>query len=132
MNAPHLEKEEVLKLLNKIHSTNETSQRVLSRDLEISLGKINFLIQELIDKGLVKIKRFKNSHNKASYLYHLTPEGLRQKTLLTYRFLKRKTEEYDRLKHEIEAMKDLLKDYPNLMEELKSPETEEVAGEETR
>ena len=108
MNAPHLDREEVLKLLEKIHATNETSQRVLSRDLNISLGKINFLIQELIDKGLVKIKRFKNSHNKASYLYHLTPDGLKQKTLLTYRFLKRKTQEYDRLKTEIESLKLLL------------------------
>jgi len=108
VNAPHLDREEVLKLLEKIHATNETSQRVLSRDLNISLGKINFLIQELIDKGLVKIKRFKNSHNKASYLYHLTPDGLKQKTLLTYRFLKRKTQEYDRLKTEIESLKLLL------------------------
>lgn len=108
MNAPHLDREEVLKLLEKIHSANETSQRVLSRDLNISLGKINFLIQELIDKGLVKIKRFKNSHNKASYLYHLTPDGLQQKTLMTYRFLKRKTQEYDRLKSEIDSLKALL------------------------
>ncbi len=108
MNAPHLDREEVLKLLEKIHATNETSQRVLSRDLNISLGKINFLIQELIDKGLVKIKRFKNSHNKASYLYHLTPDGLKQKTVLTYRFLKRKTQEYDRLKTEIESLRLLL------------------------
>ena len=94
MNAPHLDREEVLRLLEKIHATNETSQRVLSRDLNISLGKINFLIQELIDKGFVKIKRFKNSHAKSSYLYHLTPDGLKQKTVMTYRFLKRKTQEY--------------------------------------
>ncbi|HOX55139.1 MAG: MarR family EPS-associated transcriptional regulator [Candidatus Omnitrophica bacterium] len=105
MNAPHLEKEEVLKLLEKIHSTNETSQRVLSRDLNISLGKINFLIKVLIDKGLIKIKRFRNSHAKSSYLYHLTPYGIQQKTILTYRFLKRKIEEFDRLKTEIESLK---------------------------
>ncbi len=118
MNAPHLDREEVLKLLEKIHATNETSQRVLSRDLNISLGKINFLIQELIDKGLVKIKRFKNSHNKSSYLYHLTPDGLKQKTLMTYRFLRRKTEEYDRLKQEIETLKEVLKDHPGIEEEI--------------
>lgn len=125
MNAPHLEKEEVLKLLEKIHATNETSQRVLSRDLNISLGKINFLIQELIDKGLVKIKRFKNSHNKASYLYHLTPDGLKQKTIMTYQFLKRKTREYDRLKTEIETLKALL-EKENGLSDLESIEGSEI------
>jgi len=123
MNAPHLEKEEVLKLLEKIHSTNETSQRVLSRDLNISLGKINFLIQELIDKGLVKIKRFKNSQAKSSYLYHLTPYGLQQKTLLTYRFFKRKIEEYDRLNEEIKQLKEAMHENPEYAELIKS-ETE--------
>jgi EPS-associated MarR family transcriptional regulator len=125
VNAPHLDREEVLKLLEKIHATNETSQRVLSRDLNISLGKINFLIQELIDKGLVKIKRFKNSHNKASYLYHLTPDGLKQKTVMTYRFLKRKTREYDRLKTEIETLKALL-EKDNGLSDLESIEGSEI------
>ena len=110
MNAPHLEKEEVLKLLNKIHTSNETSQRVLSRDLNISLGKTNFLLNELINKGIIKIKRFKNSQNKSSYLYHLTPYGLKQKTIMTYRFLKRKVEEYDNLKYEIEDLRNLVKE----------------------
>jgi EPS-associated MarR family transcriptional regulator len=119
MNAPHLEKEEVLKLLNKIHSTNETSQRLLSRDLNISLGKINFLINVLIDKGLIKIKRFKNSHAKSSYLYHLTPGGLQHKTVLTYRFLKRKIDEYDKLRGEIERLKELIKDNPEISNILK-------------
>lgn len=128
MNAPHLEKEEVLKLLEKIHSENETSQRVLSRDLNISLGKINFLIQELIDKGLIKIKKFKNSQAKSSYLYHLTPYGLQQKTLLTYRFLKRKIGEYDRLSQEIKQLKEIVKENPEYSELIKS-ETEFIIEE---
>jgi EPS-associated MarR family transcriptional regulator len=111
MNIPSLEKEEILKILNKIHSSNEVSQRLLSRHLNISLGKTNFLIRELIKKGLIKIKRFKNSHNKSSYLYHLTPEGLRHKTILTYRFLKRKIEEYNKLKQEIEELRHVLEEF---------------------
>ncbi|MBM3248131.1 MAG: MarR family EPS-associated transcriptional regulator [Candidatus Omnitrophica bacterium] len=120
MNAPHLDREEVLKLLEKIHATNETSQRVLSRDLNISLGRINFLIHELIDKGLVKIKRFKNSRAKSSYLYHLTPYGLQQKTLLSYRFFKRKIDEYDRLSREIRQLKEAIQDNPEYVELIKS------------
>ena len=100
-----LEQEEFLDILNKIHKTPEITQRALSQDLGISLGKINFLVNDLVQKGLIKIRRFKNSKNKAAYLYLLTPYGIKQKTHITHRFLKRKIEEYNHLEKEIERLK---------------------------
>ncbi len=77
------------------------SQRELSSRLGISLGKVNYLIKALIDKGLVKVDSFKSASNKISYLYKLTPSGIEEKARTTYYFLKRKLEEYERLEQEI-------------------------------
>jgi EPS-associated MarR family transcriptional regulator len=94
-----------LKVLKELSRDNSISQRELSRRLGLSLGKINYLIHSLRAKGLVKAKRFKNSKNKIAYKYILTPHGMRKEMELTYEFLKRKMEEYDMLKKEIERLK---------------------------
>ncbi|RMG00228.1 MAG: MarR family EPS-associated transcriptional regulator [Nitrospirae bacterium] len=94
-----------LKLLRELTKEPGISQRELARRLGISLGKVNYLLKALINKGYVKIKRFKNSNNKLAYMYILTPRGISQKLELTYKFLKRKSEEYERLKREIEELK---------------------------
>ena len=101
----NLESEEVIKLLREIKKTPEMTQRELSYSLGISLGKVNFLIKSLIDKGFIKAKNFKNANNKYAYLYFLTPQGLEEKTRITYRFLRRKMKEYEQLEDEISLLK---------------------------
>jgi len=100
-----LESEEALSVLREIEADPEMTQRALSLRLGLSLGKINFLVKALIEKGLVKAENFKNSKNKSAYLYSLTPNGLEEKTKATYHFLKRKIEEYERLEVEIKQLK---------------------------
>ena len=93
-------------LLKELSKDSTLSQRELSKKLGLSLGRINYLIHALMDKGLVKAKRFKNAKNKIAYMYTLTPQGIKKKMELTYEFLKRKTEEYAILKKEIETLKE--------------------------
>ena len=100
-----LETEESLRVLREIGSNPEMTQRELSSRLGLSLGKINFLIKALIDKGLIKAENFKNSKQKSAYLYFLTPHGLEEKTRATYHFLRRKIEEYEKLEAEIRQLK---------------------------
>jgi EPS-associated MarR family transcriptional regulator len=95
------EAEESLMILRAIGTNPQLSQRELSSRLGLSLGKINFLLKAMIDRGLVKAENFKNSSNKRAYLYLLTPLGMEEKAKTTYRFLKRKIEEYEKLKKEI-------------------------------
>jgi EPS-associated MarR family transcriptional regulator len=105
-NKPNiLDKEEAYFLLKEIENNPRISQRHLSGKLAISLGKINFLINALIDKGIIKAKNFKNSQKKLAYAYYLTPQGIKAKLELAYKFLVRKTEEYEKLKLEIEHLK---------------------------
>jgi EPS-associated MarR family transcriptional regulator len=77
------------------------SQRALAKELGISLGSVNFCLQALIEKGLLKAQNFSANPNKLNYTYLLTPKGLAEKTSLTARFLKRKLEEYEMLKQEV-------------------------------
>jgi len=99
-----LDNEDVLKILKTIKEEPSLSQRELSSRLGISLGKVNYLIKALIEKGLVKVDSFKSAHNKISYLYKLTPSGIEEKARTTYYFLRRKLEEYDRLEREIREL----------------------------
>tara|TARA_X000001036_G_C20161809_1_gene595723 strand:- start:104 stop:508 length:405 start_codon:yes stop_codon:yes gene_type:complete len=98
-------KEINLNLLRSIHKNPNLSQRNIAKNLGISLGKLNYLIQSLSDRGLVKIKNFSKSKNKLSYVYLLTPEGLNQKLKLTMRFMKIKLKEYDELSIEVKNNK---------------------------
>ncbi len=100
-----LESEEFLSVLREIEADPEMTQRALSLRLGLSLGKINFLVKALVEKGLIKAENFKNSKNKSAYLYSLTPHGFEEKTKATYLFLKRKIEEYERLEVEIKQLK---------------------------
>ena len=103
-NKHDLESEEILKVLREITLTPEMTQRELSSRLGISLGKVNFLVNALIHKGLIKAHNFKNSHNKKAYLYYLTPAGIEEKARITYRFLKRKIKEYEQLEEQIRLL----------------------------
>jgi len=92
------------KVIKLIEQDAEISQRELSKELGVSLGKVNYCLRALIDKGWVKAKNFKNSQNKLAYRYLLTADGIQQKAALTTRFLKRKLDEYEKLQREIENL----------------------------
>ena len=89
------------KILKLIEEKPEISQRELSKNLGVSLGKANYCLNALIDKGLVKATNFKNNPAKKAYIYLLTPAGIRAKASTTVNFLKRKQTEYEQLKKEI-------------------------------
>ncbi len=95
-------KEESFELLRHIEKKPKANQRELAQDLGLSLGKLNYLLIALKDKGLIKLKNFSGNPKKIQYLYSLTPKGLAQKTQLTIDFMKRKMKEYDQLKKELE------------------------------
>ena len=100
-----LETEESLMLMRVIDENPQVTQRELSANLGLSLGKINFLLKSMIEKGFIKVDNFKKSNNKIAYLYLLTPHGLEEKTKITYRFLKRKLAEYEKLENEIRQLR---------------------------
>lgn len=89
------------RLLRLLETHSELSQRDLARELGTSLGKVNYCLNALIDKGLVKARNFKNSRNKLAYAYLLTPRAIDRKAAITLDFLKRKMAEYESLKSEI-------------------------------
>tara|TARA_B100000579_G_scaffold437490_1_gene467047 strand:+ start:606 stop:917 length:312 start_codon:yes stop_codon:yes gene_type:complete len=92
-------------LLRKINSNPNLSQRELANELNLSLGKINYCLRALKNKGLVKITNFSKSKNKFRYAYILTPKGISEKTKITINFMKRKMAEYEELKKEIKNLK---------------------------
>ena len=95
----------VLKVLND----NPTmTQRQLSKELGLSLGKTNYVLHAFMDKGLMKLSNFKRSDNKVGYLYLVTPKGVEENSILAKKFLRRKSIEYNRLKTEIEILENEL------------------------
>jgi EPS-associated MarR family transcriptional regulator len=94
-NQDHLE------ILRKIEKKPNSTQRELADELGFSLGKLNYCIKALQNKGLVKIENFKKNPNKINYFYVLTPAGIATKTKLTINFMKKKMKEYDELKKEL-------------------------------
>jgi EPS-associated MarR family transcriptional regulator len=90
-----------LRLLRQLEREPRVNQRGLARRLSLSLGKVNYCVQALVDKGLIKISNFRRSDNKLAYAYLLTPAGLQEKSRLTVTFLKRKQLEYEQLQTEI-------------------------------
>ena len=98
-------------ILRKIKYNPNSSQRDLANKLGFSLGKFNYCLKSLKNKGLVKIKNFRKNPNKSGYVYILTRKGLTEKTNLTLNFMKRKMKEYDELKAEIEKDNKLQKKF---------------------
>jgi len=97
--------QDYLNLLRKIDRKPNSSQRKLAEELGFSLGKLNYCLNALKQKGLIKIKNFKNSPKKINYIYFLTPKGLSKKAVLTVNFMKRKMKEYEELKKELKEKK---------------------------
>ena len=96
------------KVMRLIESRPEISQRELADELGVSLGKANYCLRALMDKGWVKARNFKNSNNKRAYAYLLTPKGIENKARISVRFLNRKLKEFDALKDEIDRLRDEL------------------------
>ena len=93
-----------LDLLRKLESSPNCTQRELSREMGVSLGKVNYCIKKLTEKGLIKLTNFTHNPNKMGYAYLLTPSGIEEKSRLTFSFLKRKVIEYEILKKEINEL----------------------------
>ena len=98
-----------LKVLREIEGNPEITQRELARELGVSLGKVNYCLKALIQKGWVKANNFKNNNNKSDYAYLLTAKGIDRKTKITASYLRNKINEYEALKTEIEQLKTELK-----------------------
>ena len=93
------------KIFKIIAQNPQINQRELSEELGISLGKANYCLKGLVQKGWVKMNNFRNSQNKLAYAYYLTPSGFEEKASVTLRYLKRKMREYDELKTAVEELK---------------------------
>jgi EPS-associated MarR family transcriptional regulator len=92
-------------ILKSLEQDSRSTQRQLSNNLGVSLGKVNYCIKSLIEKGFIKVSNFRNNKNKIQYSYLLTPNGVEEKAKLTLDFIRIKTQEYDILKQEIESLK---------------------------
>jgi len=100
-----METETRYRLLKLVESNPNMTQRQMAEEMGLSLGKFNYCLKELVKKGIVKIDRFTSSDNKAAYMYLLTPRGIEEKTKITTSFLRRKLDEYEEIKREIELLK---------------------------
>ncbi len=103
-NKAKIQEEARFKILRLLHDDPELTQRELGEQVGVSLGAVNYCLRALIERGLVKASNFSRNPNKLGYAYVLTPAGIAEKTLLTGRFLKRKVEEYEALKLEIDIL----------------------------
>jgi len=97
--------QDLLNLLRTISKKPKISQREMAENLGFSLGKLNYCLKALKEKGLVKIENFKNNPNKINYIYILTPKGISEKTKLTINFMKDKLQEYNELTKELKKNK---------------------------
>ena len=93
------------KLLKSIDNDPHLSQREIAQKMGVSLGKTNYCLKALLDKGFIKIRNFYNHKQKKAYIYILTPNGIEEKAQVTYRFLQRKIDEFEIIKEEIESLK---------------------------
>ena len=102
-NIEHMKNnDDQFEVLRKIQKNPNYSQRELADELGFSLGKLNYSLKALKEKGLIKIRNFTKNPNKLNYIYVLTPKGISEKTKLTVNFMKRKMREYEDLKEELE------------------------------
>ena len=93
--------EELFQTLRKLYNDPNMSQRTLAEKMGFSLGKLNYCLKALKQKGLIKLSNFKKNKNKMNYVYILTPKGMKHKTKLTIKFMKQKLKEYEDLQKEV-------------------------------
>jgi len=100
-----LQDEITYKLLKLIEEAPQMSQREIAKKMGVSLGKVNYCLKAMIDKGFIKVRNFYKNKSKSAYVYFLTPNGLEEKAKVTYRFLHRKMNEFENIKSEIRRLK---------------------------
>ena len=105
LNAVMLTDEYRYRILKLLEHHPSASQREIARELGVSLGRVNFCLQALVETGLVKVGNFRKNESKRAYLYFLTPKGMQEKARVTVRFLKHKLDEYENLKREVAELK---------------------------
>lgn len=110
LSAAVLSDEVHYKILKILESAPDISQRDLARRLGVSVGKVNYCLRALMERGLIKANDFKNSRNKKAYMYLLTPVGLVMKAQVAARFLQHKMAEYEALRQEIESLRQDVRD----------------------
>ncbi len=93
------------RIMRILHDNPDLTQRELAEKLGISVGGLNYCLKALMGKGMVKMKNFVNSKNKFGYVYILTPAGMAEKAVIAHHFLRRKMDEHEALKAEIEALR---------------------------
>jgi EPS-associated MarR family transcriptional regulator len=93
------------KVLDVISKSSISNQRSIADKTKFSLGKVNYVVKQMIEVGFLKFENFKNAENKKNYTYILTPSGISEKLKITHSFIERKEQEYEALKTEIEALK---------------------------
>jgi EPS-associated MarR family transcriptional regulator len=106
-----LQEDTYFRVLRMLQDNPDMTQREIAEKLGISTSGLNYCLKALIDKGWVKVQNFSQSKNKFGYVYVLTPQGIAEKLLLTSSFLKRKMDEYEALRVEIESMKSEVHEY---------------------
>ena len=89
------------RILKLLENNPTASQREIARELGVSLGRVNYCLQALVEKGLIKVNNFRRIESRRGYLYYLTPKGMQEKAKVTVRFLKIKLDEYETLKREL-------------------------------
>ena len=99
-----LDDETRYRILKMLEADPQASQRRIADELGISLGRVNYCLQALVRKGLVKVNNFRSSRSKRAYLYLLTPRGIEERARVTARFLRVKLDEYEILKRELEEL----------------------------
>lgn len=92
--------------LRELSKDGTLSQRDLSKKMGVSLGRVNYIVNALLKKGYIKARRFKNARNKIGYMYVMTPKGISIRMTMAYNFLRSKSEEFERLRREIEMLRD--------------------------
>jgi EPS-associated MarR family transcriptional regulator len=101
---PKIESDEILDILREISANPRTTQRQMSALAGISLAKVNYLLRAMIENRMIKTEKFLTSDHKAAYIYHLTPAGIEERARITMRFLKKKSDEYERLKDDLRQL----------------------------
>ena len=114
-----LQANEDFKLLRLIEKSPQISQREIAKKSGLSLGKVNYCLKSLGEKGLIKIKRFSQSEHKIRYIYLLTPKGVKTKGLMAIDFLERKLKEYEALQDEVAELQEELSAVRSNSEEFK-------------
>ena len=108
-NKVNKNQENDMYMLRYLEQKQEVSQREIAQHLGISLGKVNYILNAFVEKGIVKAKNFKNNKNKRAYAYYLTTEGIKEKAKITLGFFKRKNDEYNKLQIELQLLEKKVK-----------------------